>query len=115
MFPRSIPDKTLLKSAKYRSRGRLPTLTWLHANGASLHRCSQPGGTAVVVLVKFPAFDYILTGGAVGITQRSSKYDEELFECIRVKTLPSDDGGKCARIIVLYIYCVVIFTSGTSY
>ncbi|CAM4750036.1 unnamed protein product [Rotaria magnacalcarata] len=32
----------LFGSSKFRSRGRLPVLTYLHPNGASITRCSQP-------------------------------------------------------------------------
>ncbi|UJR26200.1 hypothetical protein I4U23_007543 [Adineta vaga] len=32
----------LIGSSKFRSRGRLPVLTYLHSNGASITRCSQP-------------------------------------------------------------------------
>ncbi|CAF1210148.1 unnamed protein product [Adineta steineri] len=32
----------LIGSSKFRSRGRLPVLTYLHPNGASITRCSQP-------------------------------------------------------------------------
>lgn len=36
-------DKTvLLGSSRFRSKGRLPALTYLHSNKASICRCSQP-------------------------------------------------------------------------
>ncbi|CAF4344730.1 unnamed protein product, partial [Adineta steineri] len=42
----SVPTLTskamLFGSSKFRSRGRLPVLTYLHPNGASITRCSQP-------------------------------------------------------------------------
>ncbi|CAF2134637.1 unnamed protein product [Rotaria magnacalcarata] len=40
--PTSTTKSMLLGSSKFRSRGRLPILTYLHPNGASITRCSQP-------------------------------------------------------------------------
>jgi hypothetical protein len=41
--PASISDETMLKAAKYRSKNRLPTLSWLSSsNGCSITRSSQP-------------------------------------------------------------------------
>lgn len=40
--PTSTTKSMLLGSSKFRSRGRLPVLTYLHSNGASITRCSQP-------------------------------------------------------------------------
>jgi myotubularin-related protein 6/7/8 len=40
--PSSASKAILQASASFRSRGRLPVLSYLHHNGASLSRCSQP-------------------------------------------------------------------------
>lgn len=41
--PAAVTDAELVAVAKFRSRGRLPGLTWLHPHsGAALLRCSQP-------------------------------------------------------------------------
>ncbi|XP_078457232.1 phosphatidylinositol-3,5-bisphosphate 3-phosphatase MTMR2-like isoform X1 [Lampetra planeri] len=43
VVPRSATDDDLRRTAAFRSRGRLPVLSWLHpGNLASLTRCSQP-------------------------------------------------------------------------
>lgn len=43
LFVPNAADKTvLLGSSRFRSKGRLPALTYLHANKASICRCSQP-------------------------------------------------------------------------
>lgn len=41
-FPAGVSNETLQKAASFRSRARLPTLSYLHRNGASITRCSQP-------------------------------------------------------------------------
>ncbi|XP_076653260.1 myotubularin related protein 6 [Halictus rubicundus] len=40
--PSTSSSGTLIGSAKFRSRGRLPVLTYLHSNKAAICRCSQP-------------------------------------------------------------------------
>ncbi|CAF0878280.1 unnamed protein product [Adineta ricciae] len=40
--PAMATKAMLIGSSKFRSRGRLPVLTYLHPNGASITRCSQP-------------------------------------------------------------------------
>ncbi|XP_031830304.1 myotubularin related protein 6 isoform X1 [Nomia melanderi] len=40
--PSTSTNSTLIGSAKFRSRGRLPVLTYLHSNKAAICRCSQP-------------------------------------------------------------------------
>lgn len=40
--PSAANDATLRASASFRSRGRLPVLTYLHENGAAICRCAQP-------------------------------------------------------------------------
>ncbi|XP_076180105.1 myotubularin related protein 6 [Ptiloglossa arizonensis] len=40
--PSTCANSTLVGSAKFRSRGRLPVLTYLHSNKAAICRCSQP-------------------------------------------------------------------------
>lgn len=43
LFVPNAADKTvLLGSSRFRSKGRLPALTYLHPNKASISRCSQP-------------------------------------------------------------------------
>jgi len=43
VVPASVPDDLLHVVKTYRSKNRIPVLTWLHpTNGASLFRCSQP-------------------------------------------------------------------------
>ena len=42
-FPVSASTQVIIASSKFRSRGRLPVLSYLHAeNQAALTRCSQP-------------------------------------------------------------------------
>ena len=41
-FPLRCSHDALRSSASFRSRGRLPALSYLHRNGASVTRCSQP-------------------------------------------------------------------------
>ena len=52
-------------SARFRSKGRLPVLTYLHRNGAAIVRCAQP---------------------LVGIGGVRSSYDEKYVECLRLAT-----------------------------
>ncbi|KAI9179196.1 phosphatidylinositol-3-phosphatase ymr1 [Blastocladiella emersonii ATCC 22665] len=59
--PSTVLDSTLRHAAKYRSKGRVPALTYLHPTGASISRCSQP---------------------LVGLKQNRSPQDEKLVECI---------------------------------
>ncbi|XP_063992253.1 myotubularin-related protein 6 isoform X2 [Diachasmimorpha longicaudata] len=40
--PSTCTNNILLGSAKFRSKGRLPVLTYLHSNKAAICRCSQP-------------------------------------------------------------------------
>lgn len=43
LFVPNAADKSLLLgSSRFRSKGRLPVLTYLHSNKASICRCSQP-------------------------------------------------------------------------
>ncbi|WVF66661.1 hypothetical protein IAT40_001402 [Kwoniella sp. CBS 6097] len=60
--PTRISDSTLSYAAKYRSKARIPALTYLHwANSASITRSSQP---------------------MVGLKNSRSAQDERLVECI---------------------------------
>ncbi|KAI0705935.1 protein-tyrosine phosphatase-like protein [Cytidiella melzeri] len=62
VVPTKISDTTLQYAMKYRSKGRLPVLTYLHwANYGSLTRSSQP---------------------MVGLTQNRSIQDEKLVEAV---------------------------------
>ncbi|KAJ3434319.1 myotubularin-related [Anaeramoeba flamelloides] len=68
VFPKGISNKEIVLVSKYRSKGRLPTLTWIHpSNGASLVRCSQP---------------------KVGITKRTSSVDQKMMKAI-LKSCPN--------------------------
>lgn len=40
--PKLASNECLYESAKFRSKGRLPVLSYLYTNGASICRCSQP-------------------------------------------------------------------------
>ncbi|KAL7747156.1 phosphatidylinositol-3-phosphatase ymr1 [Sorochytrium milnesiophthora] len=62
IVPSRISDAVLGYAAKFRSKGRLPALVYLHqANGASITRCSQP---------------------LVGLKQNRSLQDEKVVEAI---------------------------------
>lgn len=65
----SVPDGTLMNAASFRSRGRFPTLSYLHTNGRAITRAAQP---------------------LVGIKGARSVADEELLEAIRVCASPAD-------------------------
>ncbi|XP_059094502.1 myotubularin-related protein 6-like [Tigriopus californicus] len=52
-------------SSRFRSKGRLPVLTYLHKNNAAIVRCAQP---------------------LVGISGVRSSYDEKYVECLRKAT-----------------------------
>merc|ERR1712137_728956 len=41
-IPAAVTDNHLLLSASYRSKNRVPVLSYLHHNGASICRCAQP-------------------------------------------------------------------------
>eukprot|EP00051_Salpingoeca_urceolata_P004242 m.63709 g.63709 ORF g.63709 m.63709 type:complete len:628 (+) comp13493_c0_seq3:144-2027(+) len=41
-FPSSVSQQTLEESGKFRSKGRLPSLSYMHHNQTSICRCSQP-------------------------------------------------------------------------
>jgi myotubularin-related protein 6/7/8 len=63
--PAKASQEVVEGSAKFRSKGRLPVLTYLHKNGAALIRCAQP---------------------LVGIGGRRSTADEQYMECLRRAT-----------------------------
>ena len=42
VVPNVITDQQLQKVAMFRTQSRIPMLSWLHKNGASITRCSQP-------------------------------------------------------------------------
>lgn len=42
VVPDAISDQQLQKVASFRTQSRIPMLSWLHKNGASITRCSQP-------------------------------------------------------------------------
>lgn len=67
--PAAISDEMLIRVARYRSRGRLPILSYLHPNQASITRCSQP---------------------CVGIQAKRSRADEEMFAAIMAANPSSD-------------------------
>eukprot|EP00128_Syssomonas_multiformis_P018777 Colp12_sorted_trinity150504_noHs@13759 len=69
MVPISVTDETLKAVSKYRSKGRIPSLSWIHpTNHATITRCSQP---------------------MVGLLQNKSQADVDMIEAIR-KTNPND-------------------------
>ncbi|KAJ2775711.1 phosphatidylinositol-3-phosphatase ymr1 [Coemansia javaensis] len=65
--PARISDTTLAYAARHRSKGRLPVLSFLHPNGASITRASQP---------------------MVGLSQARSVQDEKLVEAIVASSEP---------------------------
>ncbi|KAL9642844.1 hypothetical protein ABK040_015815 [Willaertia magna] len=63
IVPREISDEMLIAAAAFRSKGRIPVLTWVHpSNKCCISRSSQP---------------------MVGITRARCREDEELIEGIR--------------------------------
>jgi len=60
--PNTASREIIEGSAKFRSRGRLPVLSYLHTNGAALIRCAQP---------------------LVGMSGVRSVHDEQYVECLR--------------------------------
>ena len=42
VVPKAISDDDVAEIAKFRARGRIPVVCWVHRNGASLSRCAQP-------------------------------------------------------------------------
>ena len=42
MVPKGVNDEQLFEAAEYRSRGRLPVLSYVHSGGSSITRCAQP-------------------------------------------------------------------------
>ena len=42
IVPRAISDDDITEIAKFRARGRIPVVCWVHPSGASLSRCAQP-------------------------------------------------------------------------
>ncbi|KAJ2716602.1 phosphatidylinositol-3-phosphatase ymr1 [Coemansia spiralis] len=67
VVPARISDTTLTYAARHRSKGRLPVLSYLHGNGASITRSSQP---------------------MVGLKQARSVQDEKLVEAILASSEP---------------------------
>ena len=63
IVPKEIDDKTLEAVGSFRSKGRIPVLCYLHVNGNSISRASQP---------------------KVGLQNRRSAEDEELINQIRL-------------------------------
>lgn len=61
VVPAETDDEMLFSVAGYRSRGRIPILSWIHKNGSSITRCSQPG---------------------VGMARKRCKEDEKLMQQI---------------------------------
>ena len=61
VVPAAVTDAQVAGAAKFRSKGRLPVLTWRHPNGAALCRSSQP---------------------LTGISERRSAADEALVGAI---------------------------------
>ncbi|XP_026562655.1 myotubularin-related protein 2 isoform X2 [Pseudonaja textilis] len=62
VVPANIPDEELKKVAAFRSRGRIPVLSWIHPESqATITRCSQP---------------------MVGVSGKRSKEDEKYLQAI---------------------------------
>ncbi|XP_070282036.1 phosphatidylinositol-3,5-bisphosphate 3-phosphatase MTMR2 isoform X2 [Myotis yumanensis] len=62
VVPASIPDEELKRVASFRSRGRIPVLSWIHPESqATITRCSQP---------------------MVGVSGKRSKEDEKYLQAI---------------------------------
>ncbi|XP_077197604.1 phosphatidylinositol-3,5-bisphosphate 3-phosphatase MTMR2 isoform X2 [Paroedura picta] len=60
--PANIPDEELRRVATFRSRGRIPVLSWIHPESqATITRCSQP---------------------MVGVSSKRSKEDEKYLQAI---------------------------------
>ncbi|GMK59286.1 hypothetical protein CspeluHIS016_0703010 [Cutaneotrichosporon spelunceum] len=77
VVPTRISDSVLAYAAKYRSKARIPALSYLHwANQASITRSSQP---------------------MVGIKGNRSAQDERLVECI-FSSHQSPEGGSSAQL-----------------
>ena len=72
VLPVGIPASAVVGSAKFRSRGRLPALSYRHTNGACLCRCSQP---------------------LSGVQSKRSTDDELLLEAVR-QTVPGDGAAQ---------------------
>ncbi|KAJ2850640.1 phosphatidylinositol-3-phosphatase ymr1 [Coemansia brasiliensis] len=68
VVPSKISDTTLTYAARYRSKARLPVLCYLHPNGSSMTRSSQP---------------------MVGLKQARSVQDEKLVEAILATSEPT--------------------------
>ena len=63
LFPEVTTDEEISEVAKFRSKQRLPSFSWVHpANGAAIVRCAQP---------------------LVGLTGKKSEADEKLFTDIQ--------------------------------
>lgn len=63
VFPSQVSVDELLQTAAFRSKGRVPVITWKHAGThATLSRCSQP---------------------ITGMLRKRNKADEKLIDCIR--------------------------------
>lgn len=74
VVPTKISDNVLNYAAKYRSKARIPALSYLHwANKATITRCSQP---------------------MVGIKQARSIQDEKLIEAIFASNVPNGLNGQ---------------------
>ncbi len=63
--PTSATRAVIEGSAKFRSKGRIPVLTYLHKNKAAIIRCAQP---------------------LVGVSGSRSTYDEQYVDCLRRAT-----------------------------
>ncbi|XP_074599792.1 myotubularin related protein 6 isoform X2 [Brevipalpus obovatus] len=74
VVPFSADEQTLRESATFRSKSRIPVLTYLHSNGASITRSSQP---------------------LPGISNTRCTADERLLRAI----LASNRGSKCLNIV----------------
>lgn len=77
VVPSTISDEELRHCVGYRSKERIPVLTWVHPiNGASITRCSQP---------------------MVGLTRSRSREDERLVRAIRLASSPPGSNSTLER------------------
>ncbi|KAG0203036.1 hypothetical protein BGX28_004562 [Mortierella sp. GBA30] len=73
VVPSNISDTTLTYAAKHRSKARIPALSYMHWNKASITRSSQP---------------------MVGLKQNRSIQDEKLIEAIFLTNIPQSSAGR---------------------
>lgn len=90
--PTTATDFIIKGSAKFRSRQRLPILTYLHGNGGSIVRCAQPmaGANNRSEMVKYihKTLRIIFTGRKT--TRALRRYKQKPFEWSHSRHSPDD-------------------------